>query len=108
MNSLQNSNALKIVSSAKYTIFEEEVLLFIGEQMPSVNLKGMSFEKGLRIFRKKCMRAEIKERCRELQHYEKPNAKRNQANNYRKRSRELDKRKALELETRKKLSARHR
>jgi len=54
------------------------------------------------------MNAEIKERCRELQHYEKPNAKRNQANNYRKRSRELDKRKALELETRKKLSARHR
>ena len=108
MNSLQNSNALKIVSSQKYTIFEEEVLLFIGEQMPSVNLKGMSFEKGLRIFRKKCMRAEIKERCRELQHYEKPNAKRNQANNYRKRSRELDKQKAEQLAIRKKLSMRHR
>ena len=76
--------------------------------MPSVNLKGMSFEKGLRIFRKKCMRAEIKERCREKQHYEKPNAKRNAANNYRKRSRELDKRKAEQLATRKKLIMRHR
>ncbi len=43
--------------------------------MPSVNLKGMSFEKGLRIFRKKCQRAEIKERCREKEYYEKPNAK---------------------------------
>ena len=54
------------------------------------------------------MRAEIKERCRELQHYEKPNAKRNAANNYRKRSRELDKRKAEQLATRKKLIMRHR
>jgi ribosomal protein S21 len=81
---------------------------FAGEQMPSVNLKGMSFEKGLRIFRKKCQRAEIKERCREKEYYEKPNSKRNAANNYRKRSRELDKQKALELTLRKKISARHR
>jgi len=79
-----------------------------GGQMPSVNLKGMSFEKGLRIFRKKCQRAEIKERCREKEYYEKPNAKRNQMNNYRKRSRELDKQKALELTLRKKLSMRSR
>ena len=78
----------------------------IGEQMPSVNLKGMSFEKGMRIFRKKVQRAEVKERCRELQHYEKPNSKRNAANNYRKRSRELDKRKAEQLALRKKLSMR--
>ena len=77
-----------------------------GEQMPSVNLKGMSFEKGLRIFRKKCQRAEIKERCREKEYYEKPNAKRNQMNNYRKRSRELDKRKAEQLALKKKLSMR--
>ena len=81
---------------------------FVGGQMPSVNLKGMSFEKGMRIFRKKVQRAEIKERCREKEYYQKPNRKRNEANNYRKRSRELDKRKALELALRKKLSMRHR
>lgn len=69
--------------------------------MPSVNLKGMSFEKGLRIFRKKCLKAEIKERCREKEYYEKPNAKRNAANNYRKRSRELDKQKLEQLVSRK-------
>lgn len=74
---------------------------FAGEQMPSVNLKGMSFEKGLRIFRKKCLKAEIKERCREKEYYEKPNAKRNAANNYRKRSRELDKQKLEQLVSRK-------
>ena len=34
--------------------------------MPSVNLKGMSFEKGLRIFRKKCMRAGIKREVRDF------------------------------------------
>ena len=80
----------------------------IGGQMPSVNLKGMSFEKGLRIFRKKCQRAEIKERCREKEYYEKPNSVRNMKNNYRKRSRELEKRKAKDLELRKKLSMRNR
>jgi ribosomal protein S21 len=94
--------------SPRSTIYEREDGNLRGEQMPSVNLKGMSFEKGLRIFRKKCMRAEIKERCREKQYYEKPNAKRNAANNYRKRSRELDKLKAEQLATRKKLSMRHR
>ena len=76
--------------------------------MPSINLQGMSFEKGLRIFRKKCLKAEIKERCREKEYYEKPNRKRNETNNYRKRSRELDKQKALELATRKKISMRNR
>ena len=108
MNSQRNYNALKTVSYRKYTIFADEVLVFTGEQMPSVNLKGMSFEKGLRIFRKKCMNAEIKERCREKQYYEKPNAKRNQANNYRKRSRQLDILKAEQLAMKKKLSMRHR
>jgi len=76
--------------------------------MPSVNLKGMSFEKGLRIFRKKCQRAEIRERCREKEYYEKPNAKRNQTNNYRKRTRELEKRKAADLALRKKMMMRNR
>ena len=97
---------MKTQSLLKFTTYESVVGHSIGGQMPSVNLKGMSFEKGLRIFRKKCQRAEIKERCRELQHYEKPNAKRNQMNNYRKRSRELDKRKAEQLALKKKLSMR--
>tara|TARA_R100001460_G_scaffold4971_5_gene13996 strand:+ start:1254 stop:1556 length:303 start_codon:yes stop_codon:yes gene_type:complete len=97
---------VKIPSSLRFITYAREVGHSIGGQMPSVNLKGMSFEKGLRIFRKKCQRAEIKERCREKEYYEKPNAKRNQMNNYRKRSRELDKRKEQQLAMKKKLSMR--
>ena len=44
--------------------------------MPSINTKNMSFEKALRIFRKKCENAGIKDRVRELEYYEKPTAKR--------------------------------
>jgi len=44
--------------------------------MPSITTKNMSFEKGLRIFRKKCETAGIKDRVRELEFYEKPTAKR--------------------------------
>ena len=76
--------------------------------MPRVELKGMSFEKGMRIFRKKCDNAGIKEECRNRKYYIKPNAKRNERKNYLKRSRELEKRKAKELELRKKLSMRNR
>ena len=36
----------------------------------------MSFEKALRIFRKKCDNAGIKDDVREKEYYEKPNAKR--------------------------------
>ena len=36
----------------------------------------MPTEKAIRIFRKKCETAKIKERCRELEFYEKPTAKR--------------------------------
>lgn len=36
----------------------------------------MSFEKGLRIFRKKCDNAGIKDDVRKKEYYEKPNAKR--------------------------------
>ena len=74
--------------------------------MPSVDSKNMSFEKALRIFRRKCDNAGIKDRCREKEYYLKPNVKRNQMNNYRKRSRELDKRKAEQLALKKKLSMR--
>ena len=70
--------------------------------MPSVNLRGMSFEKGLRIFRKKCQNAEIKERCRELQFYEKPNRKKNEKNNYLKRTKIIEAKKLESFELRRK------
>ena len=41
----------------------------------------MPTEKAIRIFRKKCEAAQIKERCRELEFYEKPTAKRKRKNN---------------------------
>ena len=44
--------------------------------MPSITTKNMSFEKALRIWRKKCETAGIKDRVRELEYYEKPNWKR--------------------------------
>lgn len=76
--------------------------------MPRVELKGMSFEKGLRIFRKKCDNAGVKEECRDRKYYIKPNVKRNQANNYRKRTRELEARKAFQLERRLRITKRNR
>lgn len=44
--------------------------------MPSINTKNMSFEKALRIFRKKVENAGIKDSVREKEYYEKPTAKR--------------------------------
>lgn len=44
--------------------------------MPSVTTKNMSFEKALRIFRKKCDNAGIKDTLRAKEYYEKPNWKR--------------------------------
>ena len=44
--------------------------------MPSINTKNMSFEKALRIFRKKVENAGIKDAVREKEYYEKPTAKR--------------------------------
>lgn len=41
----------------------------------------MSTEKAIRIFRKKCEAAKIKERVRELEYYEKPTAKRKRKKN---------------------------
>lgn len=74
--------------------------LFTGGLMPRVDSKNMSFEKALRIFRKKCDNAGIKEECRNRKYYIKPNQKRNEMNNYRKRTRELEARKAFQLERR--------
>tara|TARA_B100000963_G_scaffold251337_1_gene220209 strand:- start:2028 stop:2261 length:234 start_codon:yes stop_codon:yes gene_type:complete len=44
--------------------------------MPSINTKNMSFEKAIRIFRKKVENAGIKDSVREKEYYEKPNWKR--------------------------------
>ncbi len=44
--------------------------------MPSINTKNMSFEKALRIFRKKVENAGIKDAVREKEYYEKPTARR--------------------------------
>ena len=80
--------------------------LFTGGPMPRVDSKNMSFEKALRIFRKKCDNAGIKEECRNRKYYIKPNQKRNEMNNYRKRTRELEKRKAFQLERRLRITKR--
>ena len=74
--------------------------------MPRVDSKNMSFEKALRIFRKKCDNAGIKEECRNRKYYIKPNQKRNEMNNYRKRTRELEARKAFQLERRLRITKR--
>jgi len=71
--------------------------------MPSVNLRGMSFEKGMRIFRKKT--THIRDEVRSREFYEKPSSKRNATNNYRKRTQELEKRKLFELERRRKITS---
>ena len=44
--------------------------------MPSINTKNMSFEKALRIFRKKVENAGIKDAVREKEYYETPTARR--------------------------------
>ena len=44
--------------------------------MPSINTKNMSFEKALRIFRKKVENAGIKDAVREKEYFEKPTARR--------------------------------
>ena len=44
--------------------------------MPSITTKNMSFEKALRIFRKKVDNSGMKDKLREKEYYEKPNWKR--------------------------------
>jgi len=53
--------------------------------MPRIVAKNMSFEKALRIFRKKCETAGIKDELRKREYYEKPNQKRRQKINSAKR-----------------------
>ena len=68
--------------------------------MPRVDSKNMSFEKALRIFRKKCDNAGIKEECRNRKYHIKPNQKRNEKNNYLKRTKKLEAEKQLQIELR--------
>lgn len=49
--------------------------------MPSIYCKNMPTEKAIRIFRKKCEAAKVKERCRELEFYEKPTVRRQRKKN---------------------------
>ena len=44
--------------------------------MPSIECRTMPFEKALRIFRKKCEKANVVGEVRERQYYEKPTSKR--------------------------------
>lgn len=53
--------------------------------MPRIVAKNMSFEKALRIFRKKCDNAGIKDDLRKKEFYEKPNQKRRRKANESKR-----------------------
>lgn len=68
----------------------------------------MSFEKALRIFRKKCENAGIKDDLRKKEFFEKPNAKRRRKNNEAKRrnQRAISKQKELEFNYRAKFGRR--
>lgn len=76
--------------------------------MPRVVANNMSFEKALRIFRKKCENAGIKDDLRKKEFFEKPNAKRRRKNNEAKRrnQRALSKQKELEFNYRAKFGRR--
>ncbi len=58
----------------------------------------MSFEKALRIFRKKCENAGIKDDLRKKEFYEKPNAKRRRKTKEAQRRNQRARAKELELE----------
>ncbi len=78
--------------------------------MPKVTqkYKQESFDKMLRRFKNQCERAGIVKRVRELEHYEKPNFKRNQTNQALKRTKKNDKFKAERMEMRRKQVQRYR
>jgi len=59
--------------------------------LPRVTTRTMSFEKALRIFRKKVELAGIKDELRTREYYEKPNQKRRQKINSAKRRNEREK-----------------
>lgn len=69
--------------------------------MPKVTqkFKNEPFDKMLRRFRNQVERAGIIKRCRELEYYEKPNVKRNIANQALKRKKKVNLLKAEKLES---------
>ena len=68
--------------------------------------KSESFDQMLRRFKKKCERAGIVAEVRRREYYVKPNQKRHEANQSRKRRNYLNKLKAEQMEARAKLSNR--
>ena len=68
--------------------------------------KTESFDQLLRRFKKKCERAGIVQEVRNREYYVKPNQKKHEANQKRKRRNYLDKIKQEQLEARNKLSSR--
>jgi|TARA_B110000305_G_C19442271_1_gene642631 small subunit ribosomal protein S21 len=65
--------------------------------MPSIDCKNMPVEKAIRIFRRKCDNAGIKEECRERQHFEKPSAVKYEHRKATKRKRTRDLQKEQDL-----------
>jgi small subunit ribosomal protein S21 len=76
--------------------------------MPKVSprFKDESFDRLLRRFKNQCERAGIVKRVRELEHYEKPNFKRNQKNQELKRTKKNNLRKAERMEMQRKQKTR--
>ena len=71
--------------------------------MPSIDCSKMPVEKAIRIFRRKCDNAGIKEECRDRKQYSKPSAIKYEHNKSTSRKRARDLQKEIELhESRKK------
>lgn len=79
-----------------------------GTNLPRIVTKNMSFEKALRIFRKKVENAGIKDDLRKKEFYEKPNQRRRRKANEQKRrnQRALAKERELEFNYRAKFGRR--
>ena len=76
---------------------------------PRINPKNKNvepFDRMLRRFKKQCERAKIVIEVRDRQYYEKPNQKKHEANQKRKRRNYLDRVKAEQSEARRKLTSR--
>lgn len=100
---LSDWRELQSKSTHRSTIYENVDGDLIGGAMPTVKTRGMGFEKAMRIFKRKCEKAGIKDEVRSREYYEKPSVARNAKNNYQKRNRKLEKIKERELEIRKKM-----
>ena len=68
-----------------------------GTILPRIVAKNMSFEKALRIFRKKVENAQIKDDLRKKEFYEKPNQKRRRKANEQKRRNQRARAKEIDM-----------